>query len=87
MTVADLTRELQKHPQDLEVYVRGYEGGVNEVVQAVPLRVSRYENDDASPIFGQHGRILDLGAGTQGGEPGLEIVGEWVEPTTGQTCP
>lgn len=58
MTVAELIRNLQAlgiEKQDLPVVVRGYEGGVNDVVELTPIEIVRDAN--AAGYYGQHAKF------------------------------
>ena len=68
MTVAELIAELRKYPADLQVYISGYEGGVDDVTDLVPVRVQRDVNTES-----YYGRHEDLYDDQPGGTPGLRL--------------
>lgn len=52
MKVKQLIEELQLFDQDLEVYVDGYEGGINDAQSIKPIEVVRNVNDEW--YYGRH---------------------------------
>jgi hypothetical protein len=53
MTVEELIKHLAGFDPDLPVYVRGYEGNVDDVHTVVQVLVHRDE-DDGSAVYGDH---------------------------------
>ena len=68
MTAAELIEQLRKHPADLPVYVLGYEGGVDDITNVVPIRVHRDVN--TASYYGKHDELED---DQPGGTPGLRL--------------
>lgn len=63
MTVSELIEVLKELPQDDMVVVRGYEGGVDEVVELEQAHIALNVNEEWS--YGAH-ELLDPRDGTDG---------------------
>lgn len=46
MTVKKLIEELIKLDTEKNIYVSGYEGGINDLSEVVPIKVKRNQNDE-----------------------------------------
>lgn len=68
MKVKQLIARLQKLDPEIPVFVRGYEGGVNDVSHLRAVRVLRNANSDI-PYYGKHE------VNPQGRTKGIELVG------------
>jgi hypothetical protein len=64
MKVRELIEQLQSMDQDLEVYVNGYEGGINDAESVKFIEVIRDLNEEW--YYGNHENVEDLGSGTIG---------------------
>lgn len=53
MTVEELIKKLSEVDPDLPVYVRGYEGHVDDIVSVMQVLVHR-DADDGSGVYGDH---------------------------------
>jgi len=69
VTVDELIAELRKHPGDLQVYVSGYEAGVDDIASVEEVRVER--NVHTERYYGPHETVGDEAEA----EPGLQLLG------------
>jgi hypothetical protein len=57
-TAKELIEVLSTFPPDTRIVVRGYEGGVNDVVECCSRKIAL--NANGSPWYGSHERLYDL---------------------------
>ncbi len=73
MNVRELIKDLEQYDPDLPVYVRGYEGGVDDVELLKPVRVRRSYYEQREWMFGRHEVTT---ADTEDSVPGLQLLAD-----------
>lgn len=83
MTVDELITELRRHPGGLRVYVRGYEEGIDDIIEVEPVKVHR--DVHTAWCYGAHEMIPDDcgdawtsdddARSPDAAEPGLRLTG------------
>lgn len=74
LTARELIAILSDLDADTEVFVRGYEEGVNSVVGVRPMRVAKFTHSEW--YYGQHGEVSSDSSVDDATVVGVEIVGE-----------
>jgi len=66
MTVREFIKKLKGHNPDLNIYIAGYEGGINDAGDLKAIKVTRDQNEEW--YYGKHEESRD-----ETGEDGLLI--------------
>lgn len=77
LTARDLIAILTDLDPDTEVFIGGYESGVNSASGVRPVRVAKFANTDW--WMGQHAEVTFAGELTDSDVIGVEIVGNRME--------
>lgn len=77
LTAGELIAVLLDLDADTEVFVRGYEEGVNSVVGVRPVRVDKFAHSQW--YYGQHDEVSFESYGEDSDVIGVEIIGEHLD--------